>query len=100
MDALYSHFSQVLEQQRKANTRLVVAFSGGIDSRVLLELAHRYAQEHLLPCCAVHVHHGLSHNADQWVQSCAAWCQEKYSTDSGASSIGFDPREQHRGRSA
>ncbi|EOB3602374.1 TPA: tRNA lysidine(34) synthetase TilS [Vibrio vulnificus] len=77
MDALYSHFSQVLEQQRKANTRLVVAFSGGVDSRVLLELAHRYAQEHLLPCCAVHVHHGLSHNADQWVQSCAAWCQEK-----------------------
>lgn len=49
---------------------LVVAFSGGLDSSVLLELAHRSG----LPVRAVHVHHGLSPLADDWVHHCQQVC--------------------------
>ncbi len=52
-----------------------MAFSGGVDSRVLLELAAQYAQIHGIECCAVHVHHGLSDNADHWANQCQAWCE-------------------------
>ncbi len=53
-----------------------VAFSGGLDSSLLLELTHRY-----LTCCqavpvvAIHVHHGLSAYADQWQVHCERVCQ-------------------------
>lgn len=49
---------------------LVVAFSGGLDSSVLLELAYRSG----LPVRAVHVHHGLSPVADDWVLHCQQVC--------------------------
>ena len=54
----------------------MVAFSGGVDSTVLL---------HLLICLrdkgdisdvsAVHVHHGLSRYADQWAEHCQSVCE-------------------------
>lgn len=50
--------------------RIGVAFSGGLDSSVLLQLASRYAQEHHLALTAFHVHHGLSPNADAWLAHC------------------------------
>lgn len=77
MNSLYSHFSRVIEHHQKPNSRLVVAFSGGVDSRVLLELAHQYALERHLECVAIHVHHGLSSNAERWVEHCSIWCGEK-----------------------
>jgi len=49
---------------------VVVAFSGGLDSTVLLDAA-----VHLLGpgrCIAVHVHHGLQPAADDWPVHCAA----------------------------
>ncbi|MEX2963112.1 tRNA lysidine(34) synthetase TilS [Microbulbifer sp. TYP-18] len=45
-----------------------LAYSGGLDSTVLLHLLSRQGQ--LLQ--AVHVHHGLSANADAWSTHCAA----------------------------
>jgi tRNA(Ile)-lysidine synthase len=50
-----------------------VGYSGGLDSTVLLHLLHEHAQARALT--AVHVHHGLSPNADQWAQSCARTCE-------------------------
>lgn len=48
----------------------VVAYSGGIDSHVLL-----YCCKQLnLPVRAVHVHHGLQRVADDWVNHCQAIC--------------------------
>lgn len=60
------------------NRRYLVAFSGGLDSSVLLHLlvTLREQQPDIL-LRAVHVHHGLSRFADSWVthcqQQCASW---------------------------
>lgn len=46
--------------------RIFVGFSGGLDSSALLHLAARICAGSAYELCAVHVHHGLSPNADQW----------------------------------
>ncbi|WP_192889222.1 tRNA lysidine(34) synthetase TilS [Vibrio bathopelagicus] len=75
MTHLIETFTSVLHQSALKPSRLIVAFSGGVDSRVLLELAAQYAQIHGIECCSVHVHHGLSNNADHWANQCQAWCE-------------------------
>ncbi|MCG7488626.1 tRNA lysidine(34) synthetase TilS [Vibrio sp. Of14-4] len=74
---LYQHFSSVIDQYMSSEGRLVVALSGGVDSRVLLALAARYQKERKKPCIAIHVHHGLSSNADHWAKQCRLWCLEE-----------------------
>ncbi|MFA0094068.1 tRNA lysidine(34) synthetase TilS [Vibrio splendidus] len=74
MTHIIETFTSVLNQSALKPHRLIVAFSGGVDSRVLLELAAQYAQTHGIECCAVHVHHGLSKNADHWAEQCQTWC--------------------------
>ena len=54
---------------------LAVALSGGLDSSVLLRLAHGYARELGARLFAFHVHHGLSGNADAWLDHCRAQCE-------------------------
>lgn len=57
-----------------AATPVCVAFSGGLDSTVLL---HRLASDPVLRedgLRAVHVHHGLHPDADGWVAHCAETC--------------------------
>ncbi len=72
---LYSAFSQALHNNRQCDSRVVLALSGGVDSRVLLDLLVRYRVENPeVECCAVHIHHGLSPNADQWLERCKRWC--------------------------
>ncbi|MDB5798480.1 MAG: mesJ1 [Paucimonas sp.] len=53
---------------------LGVAYSGGLDSTVLLLLAADYARRHGLRVQALHVHHGLSPNADAWAAHCGQTC--------------------------
>ena len=76
MSHLYQAFSSELEANVISISRFVVAFSGGVDSRVLLELAARYGKENDIECIAVHVHHGLSQNADDWAEQCHQWCTQ------------------------
>jgi len=56
--------------------RIWVAYSGGVDSHVLLH-ALLAAQNNFpqLDIKAVHVHHGLNSSADHWVRHCEAMCQ-------------------------
>lgn len=78
MSTLQSLFSDSIQSHIEPNTKLVLALSGGVDSRVLLDLLADYVQTHpSQPCLAVHVHHGLSANADEWAQRCETWCQER-----------------------
>jgi tRNA(Ile)-lysidine synthase len=71
--AIVAKFAQAIEALRAdylpdAMPRVAVALSGGLDSMVLLRLAHA----HGLQPYAFHVHHGLSPNADAWRDHCAA----------------------------
>jgi len=52
--------------------RLCVGLSGGCDSVVLLHVLSRLRYAGRLS--AMHVHHGLSPNADAWAEFCAAYC--------------------------
>ncbi|BDB18115.1 tRNA(Ile)-lysidine synthase [Pseudomonas sp. CYM-20-01] len=52
-----------------------IAFSGGLDSTVLLHLLANLAKtETLPPLSAVHVHHGLQAAADAWPAHCQSIC--------------------------
>jgi tRNA(Ile)-lysidine synthase len=50
--------------------RIAVAYSGGLDSAVLLHLMQRYASAHGINVFAFHIHHGISPNADAWLTHC------------------------------
>lgn len=55
--------------------KFCLAFSGGLDSTVLLHLLTAYKQSHLgISFRAIHINHGLSINADQWEQTCQKAC--------------------------
>lgn len=54
---------------------LYVAFSGGLDSTVLLHLLVDLRQRQSLPALhAIHIHHGLQAAADAWPQHCHEVC--------------------------
>lgn len=54
--------------------RLTVAYSGGLDSSVLLHLLAELRPQFDFGLEAVHVHHGLSSHADAWAVHCQAVC--------------------------
>lgn len=56
-----------LQRHVQSGQRLVVGLSGGIDSVVLL---HALASLHRDGVSALHVHHGISPNADRWAKAC------------------------------
>ena len=56
--------------------RVCVALSGGCDSVVLLHALSGLAASGVpLTVSALHVHHGISANADTWAAFCATFCQ-------------------------
>ncbi|QAU34838.1 tRNA lysidine(34) synthetase TilS [Janthinobacterium sp. 17J80-10] len=63
---------------------VAVAYSGGLDSSVLLRLAQQAAAARGLRLFAFHIHHGLSLNADAWTAHCEGEAQ--------ALSVAFEAR--------
>lgn len=57
--------------------RLVIGFSGGLDSTVLLHLARHWQQQHpAVGLLALHVNHQLQSHADTWQQQCETLCRQ------------------------
>ena len=76
MDALLKedflvHLQECLEEAPEIAT-LLVAYSGGLDSQVLLALA----QQSGLAVRAVHINHQLSPHANSWQTHCENYCQQ------------------------
>jgi tRNA(Ile)-lysidine synthase len=57
---------------RWPHERLFVAFSGGLDSTVLLKECSLLVPE----VCALHINHGLHPDADRWQAHCASVCEK------------------------
>ncbi|WP_299803266.1 tRNA lysidine(34) synthetase TilS [uncultured Shewanella sp.] len=56
--------------------KLVLAYSGGVDSEILAHGLSQFAKANLdVVCILVHVHHGLSSNANTWVEHCRTQAQ-------------------------
>lgn len=53
--------------------RRIIAYSGGVDSHVLL---HKSVREKKADLLAVHIHHGLHPDADQWLEHCRLICED------------------------
>jgi len=65
---------RVLRQAGLGGARIVVGLSGGLDSVVLLHCLVDLAPKLDFTLGALHVHHGLSPNADLWARFCADLC--------------------------
>jgi len=59
-----------------AATCYYVAYSGGVDSHVLLHLLATHRETLRAPLGAVHVNHGIQPQADGWVQHCRTVCEQ------------------------
>lgn len=57
-----------------AHSSILVGLSGGADSVVLLHLLHKLSARFSWQLSALHVHHGISPNADAWSDFCAELC--------------------------
>ncbi|MEE9355757.1 MAG: tRNA lysidine(34) synthetase TilS [Methylococcaceae bacterium] len=65
-DTLKPYFSEIVRIGH-----LNIAYSGGLDSHVLLHLCSKIFPSKQVRLRAVHVHHGLQKEADTWVDHCS-----------------------------
>ena len=77
LSSLLDSVESVLLRHGVANKGICVGLSGGLDSVALLEILMRLREKRALKISAVHVHHGLSPNADQWASFCQSVCNAK-----------------------
>jgi tRNA(Ile)-lysidine synthase len=74
MQPLLKSLEQALASQRFDS--VAVAYSGGLDSTVLLHAARHLLQGQPTGLRAIHVNHGIEIAADQWQAHCQASCEQ------------------------
>lgn len=70
------HLRQQLEVHFPQQNAFLIGLSGGVDSVVLLTLFSQLRSTYELNLRAIHIHHGLSPNADHWATFCEKLCEE------------------------
>lgn len=73
---LFFAFRDCALQHIAPGSQVCVALSGGVDSVVLLHLFAELRIDFSLTLTAVHIHHGLSPNADHWAFTCQQLCAD------------------------
>ena len=78
MSVLHTLRKQLSAEPLLSATHIVVAYSGGVDSHVLLHALHHIKyHDHLeFQLSAIHIHHGLSQHANQWQSHCQQVCKQ------------------------
>lgn len=72
--AVLASVADVLVRHVPRGARLALALSGGLDSMALLHVLGALRDDHRFTLHTVHVHHGLSPQADDWADFCARHC--------------------------
>jgi tRNA(Ile)-lysidine synthase len=79
---LRSHFAERVAAQiaplLPAHSSILIGLSGGVDSVVLLHLMHKLAARFSWQLSALHVHHGISQNANAWSDFCTDLCSRHH----------------------
>ncbi len=75
-DDLPARVDSVLVPAVPAGHSILLGLSGGVDSAVLLHLLAQLAPRHSWQLSALHVHHGISSRADEWVAFCRELCAQ------------------------
>ncbi|WP_323084030.1 tRNA lysidine(34) synthetase TilS [Providencia alcalifaciens] len=72
------HILATVREKIGSYQKILVGFSGGIDSTVLLHALYQIKNSinPLLQIRAIHIHHGLNIQADKWEAHCASLCQQ------------------------
>ena len=70
-----TNLKDILSGYPDAKTCLV-AYSGGLDSHVLLHVLASIQNEIKQKLVAVHINHGISNDADLWVNHCQKICED------------------------
>ena len=73
-DKIYQSFQDNLKQD-SADLEILLGFSGGLDSSVLLHLLAQMQTQLHFKLNAIHVHHGLNPSADDWLNFCKKKCK-------------------------
>ena len=63
-------FSRLEKLSLEKFNRIVIAYSGGLDSTVLLHALSSIAK-YKKDIIALHINHGVSQNSNFWLKSCA-----------------------------
>ncbi len=74
-DDLLAHVAGRLAAHVRRGHTVCAAYSGGLDSTVLLELLARHRERLGYALAALHVHHGLSVHADDWARHCGRFAE-------------------------
>lgn len=77
IDLVRRHVADVIECNVLNGEDIVVAYSGGMDSSVLLDALASLRSHGAFRLTAIHFHHGLSLNASRWAGHCSRSCSER-----------------------
>lgn len=74
---LLTKLQTLIDKYVSAQTQFLIGFSGGLDSTALLLLFTKLRENRPhLQLRAIHIHHGLSTNADHWTLHCEQVCKQ------------------------